>query len=89
MFAPKGGGGGGRGRGEGGSSSWEDKDEVARLLRRRYGPFVQDAEEMDRLLKLLADVGLFTYYPPPSLPSPFIPAIPPFLFNYLFLQKRK
>jgi hypothetical protein len=53
MFAPKGHGAG------------EDKEEVARLLRKRYGPFVKDAEEMDRLLQLLTDVGLFTY-PPPS-----------------------
>ena len=49
MFAPKGHGAG------------EDKEEVARLLRKRYGPFVKDAEEMDRLLQLLTDVGLFTY----------------------------
>jgi hypothetical protein len=83
MFAPKGGGGGVRGRGEGGS--WEDKDEVARLLRRRYGPFVQDAEEMDRLLKLLADVGLFTYFPPPHFPLPSSPqSLHFFLFIYFY-----
>jgi hypothetical protein len=52
MFAPKGGHGAG-----------EDKEEVAKLLRKRYGPFVKDADEMDRLLQLLTDAGLFTYTP--------------------------
>jgi len=38
--------------------------EVRDILKKRYGPFVKDNQEMERLLQLLADSNLRTYNSP-------------------------